>query len=251
MNTALRKIDQDTLVADIVRNDYRTADVFRKYGIEYCCGGKWPLRIACESRHLEVAAIIKELENARRTIALPGDTKFEDWDTEFLVNYIINIHHTYLKNSLQSTAELLDAFAQDHQKEFSYLAEVATVFNDLVKEMLPHLQYEEQFIFPYIRQIAHAFHNKESYAGLLVRTLRKPIENFMFHEHESVNKMLNRLRELTSDYTLPSKYCLNHKVVFLKLREIDNDLVQHVHLENNILFPRAIKMEQELLQKKE
>jgi regulator of cell morphogenesis and NO signaling len=113
--------------------------------------------------------------------------------------------------------------------------------------MLPHLQHEEEIIFPYIRQIAHAYDNKESYAGLLVRTLRKPVENVMHHEHEAVHKILGNMRQLTNHYTPPQHACTNHKVTFLKLLEIDNDLTQHMYLENDILFPRAIEMEKKLL----
>jgi regulator of cell morphogenesis and NO signaling len=116
--------------------------------------------------------------------------------------------------------------------------------------MMPHLLQEEEIIFPYITQIAHAYHNKESYAGLLVRTLRKPVEKIMHHEHELVSKSLAEMRRLTNEYILPVGACVQHKVTFSKLLEIDNDLLQHMHLENDILFPRAIAMEQELLQRK-
>ena len=115
--------------------------------------------------------------------------------------------------------------------------------------MLPYLVLEEETLFPYIRQIAHAYYYKESYASLLVRTLGKPVENVMKHEHEIVTKALYRLRELTNDYETPENACTSHKVTFFKLREIDNDFVQHLNLENNILFPKAIVMEKEFLNK--
>jgi regulator of cell morphogenesis and NO signaling len=104
-------------------------------------------------------------------------------------------------------------------------------------------------IFPYIKQIYHAWRHRESYASLLVRTLRKPVEEVMQSEHETVGKQLNRMREITNHYSPPANACLTHKVTFSKLQELDNDLVQHIHLENNILFPKAIALEKELLQK--
>jgi regulator of cell morphogenesis and NO signaling len=106
---------------------------------------------------------------------------------------------------------------------------------------------EEEILFPYIRQIAHAYKSRESYAGLLVRTLRKPVENVMQHEHETISKILNRIRLLTDNYQSPPNACVSHGVTFSLLKELDNDLVQHVYLENQILFPRAIAMEKELL----
>jgi len=249
--TGSTRIDQDSSVSDIVSNDYRTADVFRKYSIDFCCGGKWPLKMVCESKQLNIAIIKKELEESIRTICLPGTLKFEEWNIDFLTDYIIHIHHHYLKKALPEVRVYLDRFAEGHQKKFPYLANLLKIYNELVIEMLPHLLQEEEIIFPYIRQIAHAYNSKESYAGLLVRTLRKPVESVMNHEHETVNKILHQLRELTDQYTPPGNACVNHKVTFLKLLELDNDLVQHMRLENDILFPRAISMEKELLHRKD
>jgi regulator of cell morphogenesis and NO signaling len=116
-----------------------------------------------------------------------------------------------------------------------------------MKEIPPHMKQEEEILFPYIRQIYHAWQHRESYARLLVRTLRKPVEEVMQKEHESTGASLHRMRELTNNYTAPPKACLTHKVTFAKLKELDADLVQHIHLENNILFPKAIAMEKELL----
>jgi regulator of cell morphogenesis and NO signaling len=246
-----KRIDGNSFVSDIVSNDYRTADVFRKYGIDFCCGGRWPLQIICETKGIDIAVIKKELEQAIRTICLPNTLKFDEWNIDFLTEYVINVHHVYLRKALPEAKEQLLNFMEGHQKKFPYLADLLHVFVELSKEMFPHLQQEETIIFPYIRQIAHAYNSKESYAGLLVRTLRKPVENVMQHEDESVNKSLWQMRRLTNNYSLPEGACISHKVTFLKLLEIDNDLVQHMHLENDILFPRAIAMEKELLERKE
>ena len=246
MNT-VRKIDPLSSVSDIVKNDYRTAEVFRKHGIEYCCAGKWPLQMILESKDLDAAAIIEELELSIHPIGISHSLPFEKWDIDFLIDYIVNIHHAYLKKALPDTKEQLEKFADGHHKKYPELTKLVQVFKNLTLEMLPHLQHEEDIIFPYIRQISHAFHNKESYASLLVRTLRKPVENVMQHEHESVNKILAQMRQLTNSYTPPEHSCTNHGVMFLKLLEIDTDLAQHMHLENDILFPRSIEMEKKLL----
>jgi regulator of cell morphogenesis and NO signaling len=245
------RIDQNFLVSDIVNTDYRTADVFRKYGIDFCCGGKWPLKLVCETKNLDVAIIRTELENAVRTSSNYNTLTFDDWDIDFLTEYIVNVHHQYLRKALPQAKDYLVTFVGGHQRKFPYLRELLKVFTDLSKETLPHLQQEELIIFPYIRQIAHAYHSKESYAGLLVRTLRKPVENVMHHEHETVNAFLRDMRRITSDYKVPDGSCVSHKVTFMKLLEIDNDLIQHLHLENDILFPRAIQMEKELLERKD
>lgn len=104
-------------------------------------------------------------------------------------------------------------------------------------------------IFPYIRQISHAYESKESYASLLVRTLRKPVEDLMHDEHNSIGKTLTQLRELTNNYTAPENACTSHRLAYSLIKELDDDLVQHIYLENDILFPKAISMEKELLER--
>jgi regulator of cell morphogenesis and NO signaling len=243
------QIEPGSFVTEIVTHDYRTAEVFRKYGIEYCCGGKWPLQMVCDNKDIDLRMLTKELEEATRNVHVPNSLPFNEWNIDFLADYIVHVHHHYLKNQLPEIKNLLLKFADEHRKKYVYIAELEKTFLNLYNEMLPHLKEEEEIIFPYIRQITHAFDSGESYARLLVRTLRKPVEEMMHHEHVSVIKAAQKMRELTNDYTAPAQACVSHKVVFLKLKELDNDLMQHMHLENNILFPRAIEMEKILLGK--
>jgi regulator of cell morphogenesis and NO signaling len=242
------KIDKKSLVNDIVANDYRTADVFHKYDIEFCCGGKWPLETVCMMKGLDVQTVTKELEDAIWTVQLPNTTDYEEWSVDFLADYIINIHHHYLKNVLPGIKNRLRHFVEEHEKKYPQLTDLEKYFLQLYKETFPHLQHEEEIIFPYIRQIAHAWHSREPYAGLLVRTLRKPVEEIMAKEHKRVSDLITKMRELSNNYTPPEKACISHQVVFHKLKELDNDLIQHIHLETDILFPKAIAMEKELLQ---
>jgi regulator of cell morphogenesis and NO signaling len=245
----LHQIDilKDSFITDIVRQDYRTASVFRKYDIDFCCGGKCPLGTICETKGLDFDKVRTELKNAVRTIRLSNTLQFDKWDIDFLTAYIINVHHRYLRESLPRIQDQLERFTKSHTKQYPYLSELLAQFANLYKEFFPHLDQEEEVLFPYIRQIAHAYQSKESYASLLVRTLRKPVENVMQHEHGSVVKIIQQLRKLTTNYTPPEKACINHQVTFSLLKELDNDLVQHLYLENQILFPKAISMEKELL----
>lgn len=241
------EISRKSLVADIVAKDYRTAEVFRKHGIGYCCGGKWPMEIACEMRGIDASAIQAELESAIRTINVSSLLDFADWDIDFLISYLINVHHRYLKKSLPETQKLLKEFAQEHIKKFPYLEDLERQFDLLIKQLMPSMEREEEVLFPYIRQIAHAHRHKESYAALLVRTLRKPVEETMFKGHETVTNIILSIRRLTSQYTTPENVCISHKVVIAKLKELDNDLMQHLYLEQSILFPRAMAIEREVL----
>lgn len=245
------KIDSTSFVTDIVTADYRTAEIFRKYDIEYCCGGKWPLEMVCKAKDLDIEQIKKELEQAIRSVQVPNNLPFNEWNIDFLADYIVNVHHHYLRTQLPEIKEILRKFTNEHANKYPFLLEVEKQFLFLYREMLPHLKQEEEIIFPYIRQIAHAYESNESYASLLVKTLRKPVEEVMNHEHVSVVKTMHNIRELTGDYTPPANACVSHKVTFSKLKELDNDIMQHMHLENNILFPRAIEMEKILLNTKD
>lgn len=241
------EINRKSVVAEIVAKDYRTADVFRKHGIGYCCGGKWPMEMACEMRGIDADKIQAELETATRTIHVSNLLDFAEWDIGFLVNYLINVHHQYLKKSLPETQQLLGEFAKEHNKKFSYLAELEKQFDLLVKQLLFSIQREEEVMFPYIRQIAHAYEHKEPYAALFVRTMRKPVEETMFKGHENVRDIILSIRKLTNTYTAPENVCISHKVVIAKLKELDNDLMQHLYLEQSVLFPRTMAIEKEVL----
>ncbi len=234
-------------MADIVARDYRTADVFRRHGIGYCCGGKWPMEIACEMRGIDADKIQAELEAATRTIHVSSLLDFADWNIDFLIDYLINVHHRYLKKALPETQQMVSEFVKEHAKKFSYLEELEKQFDLLVKQLLPSIQREEEVIFPYIRQIAHAHQHKEPYAALFVRTMRKPVEETMFKGHETVSDIILAIRKLTNTYSTPENVCVSHKVVIAKLKELDNDLMQHLYLEQSVLFPRAIAIEKEVL----
>jgi regulator of cell morphogenesis and NO signaling len=247
MLLSLSHINPSSLVSDIVKQDYRTAEVFRKYGIEYCCGGKWSLGTATLMKGLELPELIQALEGATQNLRLPNYLPFDKWNIAFLADYIVHVHHYYLKKTLPEIKELLDEFISDHREKYPYLHDLGKIYNQIYRETLPHLKEEEEVIFPYIKQISHAFESHESYAGLLVRTLRKPVEKIMNQEHVMMQRMIARMRELTNNYTAPGDACINHGVALLKLKELDDDLVQHLHLEQDILFPKSLQIEKELL----
>lgn len=236
------------MIADIVASDYRTADVFKKYGIEYCCGEKQSLLAVCQSKGLDTMSVIGDLKTAVRESNISNSIKYDDWHIDFLTDYIVNIHHQYLRNAIPALKEYIEELYKSHKAEYLYLKDIHRLVLSMSRQFAPHMKHEEEIIFPYIRQIAHAYYSKESYASLLVRTLRKPIEDVVEQEHEVIADTLRELRLITNDYTPPENACLSHKVAFLKLKEVDTDLVQHIFLENEILFPRALAMEKELLE---
>ena len=236
----------DRTVADIVRDDYRTADVFKKYGINFCCGGQLLLGDACEQRNIDPATVNRELQMATHIISLPNCLKYDTWRTDFLVDYIINVHHAYLFQVMPQLEASLLSFVEGHRKKYPDLEEVLVLFRELSAMLQSHNTHEEEIIFPYIKQIENTYRRKETYGNLFVRTLRKPLSNIET-EHKKIGALLNELRTATRNYQYPENACTNHRVIYQKLKEFDQDMVQHKHLENNILFPKAIEIEKELL----
>lgn len=233
-------------ITEIVQNDYRTADVFRKHGINYCCSGKVALGDACRVANLELGKVVADLEAATVVLRLPGNLAFHQWTMDFLLDFIINVHHGYVKQSLPALTTQLLLFVDTHRRKHQELEQLNQVFNSMAARLQKHLQYEEEIIFPYIRHIARAHRNNDTYGNLLVRTLRKPLENIE-KEDEAINTLLNELAQLTSGYQPPQNACTNHQVVIYKLREFHEDMTQHQYLENKLLFPRAIDIEKQLL----
>ncbi len=203
--------------------------------------------MACLNRGLDFESVKKELEEAARTVQLPPSPDYRSWTTDFLVSYIINIHHRFLKNSLPGIGEVIVAFAGAHQQQYPEMNGVCEHFRQLEQEIEPQMRYEEEILFPYILQIAHARENQDAFAKLFVKTLRKPIEVFMKRQEETLCGLLYKIRLLTNGYLLPDRSCVSHIVAINRLRDLDNDLMQHMYLENEVLLPRALRIESELL----
>lgn len=244
------EIERNALVSDIVNNDYRTAEVFRKYNIGYCCTGKMPLEVVCNMEGIDVEMIRKELSEAVRTVIISNRLQFEEWSIDFLLEYITNVHHEYLKISLKEIAQQLKEYTDSHKKVADWMPSLEKQFLLMKKQLLHEMSREEETLFPYIRQISYAYRHKEPYAALFVKTLRKPIDDDAFTGHSFILKSLSAIRELSGQYAIPANACVARKVLLKKLAELDRDIVQHFYLEQNILFPRAKSIEKELLSDK-
>lgn len=205
--------------------------------------------MVCEMQGLDIEKVQAELEKATRTVLVPNLIDFAAWDLTLLIGYITAMHHQYLKVSLPPTGEMLAEFVEEHRKKYEYLDELELKFKMLNKLLLEAMIMEEEVLFPYIKQLDHAHRANESYASLLVRTLRKPVEESQHGVHKTAADLLRQIRQLTGYYAIPEKACTSHKVVLAKLRELDHDLAQHLYLEESVLFNRTTAMEKELLGK--
>lgn len=237
-----------TTIAQIVRQDYRTAEVFKKWGLNYCCGGNLPLEAACRLRGLDPAAVESALAQVTHSARLAHTLAYDAWPLEFLVDYIVHVHHDYIRTAVPALRQALATFVAGHRKQYPYLAGVEAAFDELGGELLVHLQKEEEQLFPYLKQVSHTYRRREVYGPLFVRMLGRPLAEWTGQEHRRILSLLTALREAATHYAFPDKACTNHQVIYHRLKEFDADLVHHKHLENNILFPRSMDMEKELLQ---
>jgi regulator of cell morphogenesis and NO signaling len=247
MHVSSSSIKPGTFIKEIVKEDYRTADVFKRLGINYCCSGGISLFEACAAKEIDYDLVEKELSEAIRTIYVSNVLQFSEWKIDFLIDYIINVHHAYLYTALPSLELRLSSFIEGHKKKHAELIKVYEVFTGLSNFLAHHNRHEEEIIFPYIKQINTAHQRKESYGNLFVRTLRKPLDN-VEKEHSVIGENLKKIELYTNNFVPPANACTNHQVLYHKLHEVYNDLIQHKHLERNILFPKAIEIERELLQ---
>ncbi|RYZ23599.1 MAG: hypothetical protein EOO16_04170 [Chitinophagaceae bacterium] len=232
-------------VSELVREDYRAAEVFKRWGINYCCGGNAPLEDVCRLRGFSQAAIEAELQDVQRRRSLPASIDFINWPLPFLVDYIQHVHHGFARNAGMQLQQQLESFVKGHIRKYPYLVEVQEAFGMLLAELLQHMSDEEENLFPYLRQLCGAYDNKDVYGKLFVRTLGRSLDTVPAG-HRRIEATVGQLRALTNGYGFSDGACTNHQVIYHRLREFDEDLVQHMHLENNVLFPRAAEMEKEL-----
>lgn len=241
------KIYAAPTVSQLVRADYRLADVFKKWGINYCCGGNLPLADVCRVQNINQAALQTEIDLATKTIAPPHTAQVKQWPVPFLVDYIVHVHHAYLRQAVPSLAQTLSSFVTGHRRKYPYLAEVEATFQRLAHRLLAQAEAEEENFFPYAKRLSNAWQRDESYGALLVRTLRKSLSATDGKEQNAVEGLWLSLRQQTTGYRFAPEACTAHQVIYHKLKAFDDDLVQHLHLENDVLFPKVREMEKALL----
>jgi regulator of cell morphogenesis and NO signaling len=228
-------------VGEMVVADYRKADVFRKFGIDYCCGGKKPLDEICRQKKLNLAEIQTELDALDQTQA-PVDHDYQQWPPDTLANYIEEHHHQYVAASIPVLDELTAKVARVHGERHPELLDIARHYREVAQELAMHMLKEERILFPFIRKMQEAKRNGTPAPIPVFGSIANPI-HLMEAEHESAGGSMEAIRTLSSNYTPPQDACTSYRVLFAKLQEFEQDLHQHVHLENNILFPKAIAIE--------
>ena len=232
-------------VKDVVIDDYRAAAIFEKYGIDFCCGGKKTLRSACDEKGVDPVLLIAELRSLKSNGAA-NDVRFAERDLDTLVDFIVSTHHLYVQSAVPILLAHTNKVAQVHRENHPELLKIAQVFQSVAEELLNHMTKEERILFPYIKRLAASAREGTSVAPPSFGTIQNPIR-MMEAEHQSAGDAFSLIRAVTGGYKLPLDACTTYRVTFKELEEFEKDLHQHVHLENNILFPRAIELEKELV----
>ncbi|WP_442590801.1 iron-sulfur cluster repair di-iron protein [Pedobacter sp. AW31-3R] len=234
----------ETTIGEIVTKDYRTAQVFKSFGIDFCCGGKKTVAEVCERKGIDFKEVEKALQLTEQD-AVGATHDYQSWSMTFLTDYIINTHHRYVKDNTLFITEIANKVARVHGDQHPEVIRVAELFNQVGAELLSHLNKEEMVLFPFIKELDEVLQHGGSIPGSTFGTVSQPIQ-MMEAEHEHAGELLHEIREVTHNFTLPAGACNSYTILYKKLDEFENDLHWHVHLENNILFPRALAAEKDL-----
>ncbi len=229
---------KDKTVAQIVASDMRTATIFKKYGIDFCCGGGKPVAEACKGKGVEALTIFKEIEVLDAAMA---DTNFDKMELDVLANHILTTHHKYVKETTPIIIEFANKVAKVHGHAQPETIEIAKLFNEVAIELQQHLMKEEGILFPHIINLAVANRSNEEIT-IPFGSVQNPIR-MMELEHDSAGDIFKEIEKLSDNFTPPPFACNTYKALYHHLKVYQDDLHIHIHLENNILFPKAIEME--------
>jgi len=217
--------------------------LFEKLGIDYCCGGSRPLGEACQAAGLSPEQVLDTLELDE--FAARRGCEDRDWTSEPLAEltaHIKNTHHKYTREELARFRPLADKVCSVHGKNHPELQEIRGILVALTEELTMHMMKEEMILFPYIERLEESAMAKEPVVPPPFGSVRNPVA-MMLREHDDAGTALRQLRCITSAYTAPPDACVTYQTLYNALADFEADLHQHIHLENNILFPRAIEME--------
>ncbi len=230
-------------VGDLVKENIKTAHVFKKYGIDFCCGGGITIERACRKENVvfeDLAADLMKLNEASAT-----DQRYDKWELDFLADYIVNTHHAYVEEAMPMILSYAQKVASVHGHAHTPTIEIYKLFIDVVNELTPHMKKEELILFPFIKKMMKAKKEQTAFEAGRFGTVQNPID-MMESEHEVAGTILKQIAKLSNNYTPPEWACNTFKALYAKLEEFEQDLHLHIHLENNILFPKALTLEKAL-----
>jgi len=213
--------------------------VLERLGIDYCCHGEQRVQAACSAAGITADELLQLIGLTEKPPAAHA------WEAEplgGLIAYVVDAHHAYTRQALQTLQKLAERVRVAHGERHPELLVVERLVAEMTADLIPHMLKEEQVLFPFVEKLEDAVTKEREAPVPFFGTVQNPVR-MMMREHETVGEKLIELRGLTSDYALPDEACTSYKALFAKLVELEGDLHQHIHLENNILFPRALDLE--------
>ncbi|KQB38871.1 Iron-sulfur cluster repair di-iron protein [Flavobacterium daejeonense] len=234
-------LEQKT-IGQYVADDFRTAAVFSKYGIDFCCKGNRTIEEACKKKGQDSETILNEINTVLNT-KNDNTIDFKSWPLDLLADYIEKTHHRYVQDKTQILLPFLDKLCKVHGAAHPELFEINELFKGCAGELAQHMKKEELILFPFVKKMVQATLSHEQIMQPHFGTIENPIA-MMMHEHDAEGERFRKIASLTHNYTPPADACNTYKVTFAMLQEFEEDLHKHIHLENNILFPKAVELEQ-------
>ncbi|GAB1403473.1 MAG: iron-sulfur cluster repair di-iron protein [Lentimicrobiaceae bacterium] len=237
-------IQKDQIIGELVARDYRASSVFKKYGIDFCCQGNTTIADACEKKSINPEQVLNDLSAINQS-ATNGTTDYQSWPLDLLADYIEKKHHRYVEEKSVEIKPYLDKICQVHGNRHPELFEINELFTASVGELAKHMKKEELVLFPFVRKMVKARQSGGSLDTPHFGTVKNPIQSMMA-EHDNEGERFRKIEALSKGYTPPEDACNTYRVTLALLKEFEDDLHLHIHLENNILFPKAAEMEQAL-----
>lgn len=244
-NDVLQINPKKVIIKDILTSNIKAAHIFEKYDIDFCCKGNRPLKEVCDEKNINIEEILTEINSITNSNNIKEE-QFDNWSLTFLMDYIINNHHSYVKNTISQMIPHLEKVSSKHGEKYPELYEIKLIFEKVAKEMISHMQKEEDMLFHVIRYLIDCqnFNERPKMNGF--KTIKNLID-VMEDDHANTGKAMERIRLLTNRFAPPADACNTFKLTYKELEDFEKDLHIHVHLENNILFPKAIQLEIDLL----
>jgi regulator of cell morphogenesis and NO signaling len=230
-------------LSEIVNEQFQTASVFEKYHLDYCCKGRRSLQQACEEQNVPVNEIVEDLNKVYTTS--PARVDFNSLKLSELAEYIVYTHHSYVRKEMPLIISFLRKVSSKHGNRHPELNTIFHLFAEISLEMADHMEKEEAVLFPRIKQLEKYGLEQLSYDAEMYEYIKLPIIN-MEAEHEEAGNKMEQIRSFTNNYLPPDDACTTYKLMYACLQAFEIDLHQHVHLENSILFPKALALEKEI-----
>ena len=234
-------ISSETTVREVALQMPESTRLFEQLKIDYCCGGYRPLGDACASAGVDVAGVMQRLEELTQSQGSRA-VDFQHASLPELIEHILNTHHVFTKSEMDRLESLIAKVISAHGTNHPELIHVGEVFKHLCDDLRPHMFKEEQILFPYILALTKALNDNRARPFAPFGTVNNPIR-VMSQEHDAAGEMLRELRALTSDYKVPADACISYQTLYEAMENFEKDLHQHIHLENNLLFPKALELE--------